>query len=133
VGAQSGGTASRRARGCSGKRNYSFTERLAEHLGYPERDPHGASIPAADESLPIEDALPLSRAEAGRRVRVLRMAHEGAPTLAHLGERNLVPGSLLTVEEARPLDGVVTVRGEDGISHSLGQSLAGAIFVQSLS
>lgn len=111
----------------------SFTERLAEHLGHPERDPHGAPIPATDGSLPTEDAFPLSRAEAGRRVRVLRVAHEDAPALAHLGERNLVPGSLLTVEEARPLDGMVTVRGEDGISHSLGQPLAGVIFVQSLS
>lgn len=112
----------------------SFTERLAKHLGHPERDPHGAPIPTADGSLlSVEDAFPLSRVEVGRHVRVLRVAHEDAPTLAHLGERNLIPGSLLTVEEVRPLDGVVTIRDEDGTSHPLGQPLADVIFVQSVS
>lgn len=64
-----------------------FTERLAELLGHPERDPHGAPVPAADGSLPSEDAFPLSRAEAGGCVRILRVAHEDADALAHLGER----------------------------------------------
>ncbi len=110
-----------------------FTERLAEHLGHPERDPHGAPIPTADGVLPRADAYPLARAEAGRRVRVLRIGDESAPTLEHLGERGLIPGALLMVEEVRPVDGVVTVRDEEGLAHPLGERLANAVLVCSAS
>jgi DtxR family Mn-dependent transcriptional regulator len=107
-----------------------FTERLAKHLGHPERDPHGAPIPTADGALPRADAYPLARAEVGERVRVSCIGDESAPTLAHLEERGLIPGKLLMVEEVRPLDGVATVRNEDGDAHALGERLAGSIFVR---
>src|SRR5687768_10611507 len=42
-----------------------FTERLAQLLGHPERDPHGAPIPTSDGTLPPEDSRPLSGTEAG--------------------------------------------------------------------
>ena len=53
--------------------------------------------------------------------------------LIYSGERKLVPGRLLSVEEVRALDGVATVEDEDGISHSLGPTLAASVFVQDLS
>lgn len=110
-----------------------FTERLAEHLGHPERDPHGAPIPTSDGALPRADAFPLARAQVGNRVRVLRIGDESAPTLEHLGERGLIPGALLMVEEVRPVDGVVTVRDEEGLAHPLGECLANAVLVCSAS
>ena len=110
----------------------SFTERLAEHLGHPERDPHGAPIPAADGALAQEDSRPLSEATVGGRVRILRIGQEDVPTLTYLGERGLVPGRLLEVEEVRALDGVVTVEDEDGVPHVLGEALAASILVQDL-
>lgn len=108
-----------------------FTERLAELLGNPEQDPHGAPIPAADGSLTLEDSLPLSEAKAGRRVRVSRVSHQDSATLAYLAENGLMPGRLLKVEKVRTLDGVITVTDEDGATHSLGAPLAGALFVRS--
>ncbi len=109
-----------------------FTERLAELLKNPEQDPHGAPIPAADGSMSPEDSLPLSEAEAGRRVRVSRVSHEDSATLAYLAENGLIPGRLLKVEEIRTLDGVVTVEYEDGTSHALGGALAGSILIRDL-
>ena len=53
------------------------------------------------------------------------------PLLTYLGERGLVPGRLLTVEEVRTVDGVITVVDEDGATHSLGAPLASALFVSS--
>lgn len=106
-----------------------FTERLARLLGHPERDPHGAPIPADDGSLPTEDAFPLSRAEVGGSVRVLRISYESTPTLEHLAERGLIPDTLLVVEEVRPVDGVITVRDEEGLVHPLGERLANAVLV----
>ncbi len=109
-----------------------FTERLAELLGHPGRDPHGDPIPTADGTLALEKSRPLSEAEAGQRVRIVKVSDESALVLNHLGEHGLVPGRLLGVKEVRALDGVVTVEDEDGNEHSLGESLARAIFVQGI-
>lgn len=109
-----------------------FTDRLAQLLGHPDRDPHGAPIPKADGALAQEDSRPLSEATVGDRVRISRVGREDAPTLTYLGERGLVPGRLLEVKEVRTLDGVVTVEDEDGTSHALGGALAASVLVQDL-
>ncbi len=107
-----------------------FTERVAQLLGHPDRDPHGAPIPGADGTLAREDSRPLSGAPVGDRVRILRVGREDAPALAYLEARGLVPGRVLRVEEVRALDGVVTVEDEDGVSHALGGVLAASVLVQ---
>jgi DtxR family Mn-dependent transcriptional regulator len=106
-----------------------FTERLAALLGHPDHDPHGEPIPTVDGTLEQDGSFPLPAAAAGQRVLIARV-EETAPLLAYLGERGLVPGRLLTVEEVRSLDGVVTFKDEEGIIHSLGAPLAGALFVR---
>src|SRR5215207_357928 len=110
-----------------------FTERLAEFLGHPGRDPHGAPIPAVDGTLEPDDSRPLNVVEAGEQVLISRVVHRNAAALAYLGEHGLVPGRLLKVQEVRDLDGVVTVEDEYGSSHSLGSFLASTIFVQAWS
>ncbi len=107
-----------------------FTERLAEFLGHPDRDPHGDPIPTADGSLAPDDSFPLSEAADGQWVRIAKVSDADASVLDHLGDRKLVPGRLLSVKEVRALDGVVTVEDEDGVSHALGESLARSIFVR---
>ena len=107
-----------------------FTERLAELLGHPARDPHGDPIPAADGTLVLESSKPLSEAQVGRRVRIVKVDNESTSVLNHLGERGLVPGRTVSVKEVRSVDGVVTVEDELGEEHPLGESLACAIFVE---
>ena len=107
-----------------------FTERLSELLGYPDRDPHGGPIPAADGTLAPEKFSPLSEAEAGQRVRIVKVSDDNVSVLSYLGERSLVPGRILAVKEVRALDGVVTVEDEGGEEHPLGERLAWEIFVQ---
>ena len=107
-----------------------FTERLAELLGHPARDPHGDPIPAADGTLVIERSKPLSEAQIGRRVRIVKVDDASASVLNHLGERGLVPGRTVSLKEVRSVDGVVTVEDEGGEEHPLGESLACAIFVE---
>jgi DtxR family Mn-dependent transcriptional regulator len=108
-----------------------FTERLAEFLDHPGHDPHGGPIPTADGSLAPDDSFPLGEAVAGQRVRIFEVSDENSPMLDYLGERDLIPGRLLSVREVRALDGVVIVEDEDGESHALGESLARSIFVRS--
>jgi DtxR family Mn-dependent transcriptional regulator len=107
-----------------------FTERLAELLGHPARDPHGDPIPAADGTLVLESSKPLSEAQVGRRVRIVKVDDDSTSVLNHLGERGLVPGRTVSVKEVRSVDGVVIVEDEGGEAHPLGQSLACAIFVE---
>jgi DtxR family Mn-dependent transcriptional regulator len=107
-----------------------FTERLAEILGHPERDPHGAPIPASDGALPPENSRPLSGAEAGGRFIVSRVENRDPAVLTYLRGLGLVPGRALRVREVRALDGVVTAEDEDGVSHALGAPLARSILVR---
>ena len=109
-----------------------FTERLAEFLGYPDYDPHGDPIPAADGTIEPDDSFPLAGAVTGQRVRIFRVGPENAPTLAFLEESGLVPGKVLEVKEVRPLDGVVFVEDAEGESHILGEALARSVFVLSV-
>ena len=107
-----------------------FTERLAEFLDHPAHDPHGAPIPAADGYFEPDDSRRLDAAEVGERVIISRVNNRDVAVLTYLGERELVPGTLLEVKEVCALDGVVTVEHEDGTIYSLGQALAGSIFVR---
>src|ERR671918_1134883 len=107
-----------------------FTERLAELLGHPERDPHGAPIPTSDGALPPEDSRPLSSTEAGGRFVVSRVENRDPAVLTYLRGLGLVPGRALRVREVRALDGVVTAEDEDGVSHALGAPLARSILVR---
>lgn len=107
-----------------------FTERLAEFLRYPDHDPHGDPIPAADGTLEPQETVPLGSTAAGDLARIVRVGNDDPAALSYLGERGLGPGRLVTVEEIRELDGVTTIRNEGGESHSLGAALGDSIFVE---
>ena len=47
-----------------------------------------------------------------------------------MGDRNLVPGRLLTVREVRDLDGVVVVEDEEAEVYAIGEPLARYMFVR---
>jgi DtxR family Mn-dependent transcriptional regulator len=107
-----------------------FTERLAELLGHPDHDPHGDPIPSAEGALEVDDSFPLSEAVAGRRFRIVKVRDEDAAMLDYFGDRNLVPGRLLTVREVRAIDGVVIVEDEEAEVYALGEPLARSMFVR---
>src|ERR687898_384431 len=107
-----------------------FTERLAELLGHPDHDPHGDPIPSAEGTMEVDDSFTLSRASAGRRLRIAKVRDEDAAMLDYFGDRNLVPGRWLTIREVRAIDGVVIVEDEEGEVYALGEALARSIFVR---
>ena len=63
-------------------------------------------------------------------MRIVKVNNDSTSILNYLGERGLVPGRSLGVKEVRALDSLVTVEDERGDEHTLGENLAGAIFVQ---
>jgi len=107
-----------------------FTNRLAEFLGHPDHDPHGDPIPSAEGILEADDSFPLNQAVAGKRLRIFKVRDEDAAMLDYFGDRDLVPGRLLTVREVRALDGVVIVEDEEAEVYALGEPLARSMFVR---
>ena len=107
-----------------------FTERLAAFLGHPDHDPHGGPIPSPEGVMEADNTFPLSQAVAGKTLRISKVRDEDAQMLDYLGDRNLVPGRLVTVREVRDLDGVVIVEDEEAEIYALGEPLARYMFVR---
>jgi DtxR family Mn-dependent transcriptional regulator len=83
--------------------------RMAEALGHPTHDPHGAPIPALDGTIQMatDAEVPLSEIEVGTKARVRRVSDENAELLRHLRELSLTPGALVQIERATPEEGVL--------------------------
>jgi DtxR family Mn-dependent transcriptional regulator len=92
-----------------------FEARIAESLGHPERDPHGAPIPSAALVMPSDASAPLANLRPGDRAVVRRVACEEPDLLRQLANLGLVPGAEFTILACSPADGNLTVEvsGQD--------------------
>ena len=108
------------------------TEALAVFLGHPQTCPRGNPIPAADGSFAPLNGSPLSEAEIGDTVEVLAVNATATDILKYLYERNILPGRMMTLVEAAPLQGPLTLRVE-GKEVALGLSMAEFVIVKSQS
>jgi len=104
------------------------TEALAAYLGDPHTCPRGNPIPAADGSFTPLDGQPLSETALGQRVRVIAVNATATDVLTYLQEREILPGHEITVLEAAPLQGPLTLRVGDK-EVVLGLSLAEFVIV----
>lgn len=105
------------------------TEALAVFLGDPKTCPRGNPIPAADGSFALLDGMPLSLAVVGDKLRIVAVNATETELLKYLQERNILPGSEITVLEAAPLQGPLTLKVGKG-EVALGLSLAEFIIVK---
>lgn len=80
-------------------------ERIDQHLGHPERDPHGDPIPKADGEIARLDAAVLTDAPIGSRVRIERIADDDPELLQYFTDHGIGVGSLLEVREGAPYSG----------------------------
>lgn len=85
-------------------------ERIAQKLGHPERDPHGDPIPSAKGKINIPNAQPLSLADAGRTVRVERIADSHSELLRVLAAHGIEVGSVLQLAPGSALTDVLIIR-----------------------
>jgi len=76
------------------------------------------------------NGLPLSEVAVGEKTQVLAVNATATDVLKYLYERNIVPGCKLTVVEAAPLQGPLTLQ-VDGKEIVLGLSLAEFVIVKS--
>ena len=103
-------------------------ERMADALGNPAVDPHGAPIPTRDGTVDETRHRSLADLQSGERARVLRMADEDGGFLRHLAELGITPGVELEVAHRAPYDGPLTVRVA-GSTHAVGLPTAARVFV----
>jgi DtxR family Mn-dependent transcriptional regulator len=109
------------------------TEALSVFLGDPKTCPRGNPIPAADGSFTPLDGVPLSEAGVSERVRVLAVNATATDVLMYLQERDILPGRDLTILEASPMQGPLTLRVEGeagGKEVALGLSVAEFVIVK---
>lgn len=90
-------------------------EALADFLGNPTFCPRGNPIPDADGSCASLAGVPLREVPVGAAVRVLAVSATETDALRYLQDRAILPGSELTVVEAAPMQGPLTLRvgGQD--------------------
>lgn len=103
--------------------------RMAEALGEPRYDPHGAPIPT--EALEIEEAelITLADVRVGATVVLRQVGDEQPDRLHYLAEQGLMPGTRLAVVERQPFNGPTTVRlGTE--TRIVGQELAGLLWCE---
>jgi DtxR family Mn-dependent transcriptional regulator len=105
------------------------TEALAVFLGNPKTCPRGNPIPAADGSFTPLNGIPLSELPIGNMAQVLAVNATATDVLKYLYERGILPGCKLTVVEAAPLQGPLTLR-VDGKETALGLSMAKFVIVK---
>jgi DtxR family Mn-dependent transcriptional regulator len=89
------------------------TEALSAFLGDPKFCPRGNPIPAADGSFAPIKGIPLREVLVGAKVRVLAINATETNILKYLQDRGILPGCELSVVEAAPMDGPLTIRIAD--------------------
>ncbi|RVW03892.1 metal-dependent transcriptional regulator [Rhodococcus xishaensis] len=106
--------------------------RMDVKLGFPERDPHGDPIPAADGSVPTPPARQLSDFQDGDSGRVARISDADPAMLRYFDSVGIALDTEITVVERRDFAGTVSIRlGADPASDTvdLGNPAAQAIWL----
>jgi len=104
-------------------------ERMADALGEPRYDPHGAPIPTAAGEIEEAELITLADVRVGVTVVLRQVGDEHADRLRYLADQGLTPGTRLTVTERQPFNGPTTVRlGTE--TRVVGQYLAGLLWCQ---
>lgn len=104
-------------------------ERMAEALGSPRYDPHGAPIPTAAGEIEEAELITLAAAPVGTTVILRQVGDEKPDRLRYLADQGLTPGARLHVDERQPFNGPTTVRlGME--TRVVGQELAGLLWCE---
>jgi DtxR family Mn-dependent transcriptional regulator len=85
-------------------------ERMADTLGEPRYDPHGAPIPTAAGEIEEAELITLANVHVGATVMLRQVGDEEPERLRYLAEQGLMPGTRLDVVERQPFNGPTTVK-----------------------
>ncbi|MFN2114277.1 MAG: metal-dependent transcriptional regulator [Anaerolineae bacterium] len=104
-------------------------DRMAEILGHPERDPHGAPIPPKEGPFVQPRYRTLATAAAGDRLVIREVVDEDAERLRYLDSLGMRPDVCVEVIAVAPFGGPITVQVAE-TTHAIGLELAATVFVE---
>jgi DtxR family transcriptional regulator, Mn-dependent transcriptional regulator len=110
-------------------------ERMADALGDPLHDPHGAPIPSREGIVEETTFRSLADAGPGERMRVRMVMDDDGERLRYLAELGIRPGSIIRLLDRAPFEGPITLwvgDGAGGVTRAVGPALAAQVFVESL-
>jgi DtxR family Mn-dependent transcriptional regulator len=103
-------------------------DRMAELIGEPDVDPHGAPIPTREGEIDERWLRSLAELSAGDRGLVANVSDRDGARLRYLAELGLTPGASFEILERAPFDGPITLK-VDGMSRQIGPALANIVRV----
>ncbi|MFO7632695.1 MAG: metal-dependent transcriptional regulator [Caldilinea sp.] len=113
-----------------------FEERMDRLCDYPTHCPHGDPIPRQDGTMPLEQLRPITELMPGQGGVLRRVGSSDARVLRYLSQLKLEPGRTVTLVEAAPFNGPVTLELRENDSKQtqsqtqmLGSELAAQLFV----
>ena len=106
-------------------------DRMAQVLGSPAVDPHGAPIPASGKAFVDRQYPTLDKLDVGSSGVLRRVRDEDPAALRYLAELNMTPGAEVTLTERGPFNGPLYVRVGDK-DHIVSPELAQSVQVELL-
>ena len=108
-----------------------LVDRMAEAIGEPLVDPHGAPIPSREGLVDETVYLSLAELASGFAARVVEVSDDDPEMLRYLAELNILPGVEIVVLSKAPYEGPISIRvGSERIS--IGPALASQVLVEPL-
>jgi len=106
-------------------------ERMAEALGFPSHDPHGAPIPTESGDIEAIDFTTLSDANPGAALRIRAVGDDHPEHLRAVEALGLLPGARVRVESKTDDSVLVSLERGDGAdeTHSVRADVARHVFV----
>lgn len=104
-------------------------DRIDQHLGFPDKDPHGDPIPNADGSLRSLPGDPLVGLASGTSFTLERVLDQTPEFLRYMTEGGLTPGAIAVVIQNLPTVGILVIE-TGGRQISLGLDAARKLLVK---
>jgi DtxR family transcriptional regulator, Mn-dependent transcriptional regulator len=104
-------------------------ERMADALGNPTADPHGAPIPTAAGRVDERRLDTIADLPVGARARVVRMSDRDPEFLRYLEKRTIKPGATVKISAREPFEGPITLT-VGRAKHSIGAAAAARVYVE---
>jgi DtxR family Mn-dependent transcriptional regulator len=105
-------------------------DRMADALGEPAVDPHGAPIPTREGTVDERRMPSLGELEVGARATVVRVSDDDPAVLRYLTELGLTPGVRVRIAARAPFGGPISVQTAKG-RRDIGPVLASQLYVES--
>jgi DtxR family transcriptional regulator, Mn-dependent transcriptional regulator len=106
-------------------------DRMAQVLGFPSADPHGAPIPASGQAFVDRKYPTLDKLDVGCSAVLRRVRDEDPAALRYLAELEMKPGAEVTLTDRGPFNGPLYIRVGDK-EHIVSPELAQSVQVEML-